>query len=184
MEWIWERQRNASVIQVVWTGCRTAFRVNSFSTLAGMPDLWTSSWSHLELHNVLHICLCYCWKTIIENPVSLLICLILCLQCSKTHCFAFCWVAICFELSVSRSSFGAVWGTCLVFLPGLVALGSDDLSLSFAVSMSVNGTPSSQLSTPKSTKSSSSSPTSPGSFRGPKVWNGTCAVFVWFRSVA
>uniref|UniRef100_A0A8B9R5I7 Serine/threonine-protein kinase DCLK2 n=1 Tax=Anas platyrhynchos TaxID=8839 RepID=A0A8B9R5I7_ANAPL len=34
---------------------------------------------------------------------------------------------------------------------------------------SVNGTPSSQLSTPKSTKSSSSSPTSPGSFRGLKV---------------
>ncbi|XP_054205066.1 serine/threonine-protein kinase DCLK2 isoform X4 [Homo sapiens] len=33
---------------------------------------------------------------------------------------------------------------------------------------SVNGTPSSQLSTPKSTKSSSSSPTSPGSFRGLK----------------
>uniref|UniRef100_U3JS73 Serine/threonine-protein kinase DCLK2 n=1 Tax=Ficedula albicollis TaxID=59894 RepID=U3JS73_FICAL len=33
----------------------------------------------------------------------------------------------------------------------------------------VNGTPSSQLSTPKSTKSSSSSPTSPGSFRGLKV---------------
>ncbi|XP_064917954.1 serine/threonine-protein kinase DCLK2 isoform X2 [Columba livia] len=34
---------------------------------------------------------------------------------------------------------------------------------------SVNGTPSSQLSTPKSTKSSSSSPTSPGSFRGLKM---------------
>ncbi|XP_044912799.1 serine/threonine-protein kinase DCLK2 isoform X10 [Felis catus] len=34
---------------------------------------------------------------------------------------------------------------------------------------SVNGTPSSQLSTPKSTKSSSSSPTSPGSFRGLKA---------------
>ncbi|GAB0189272.1 serine/threonine-protein kinase DCLK2 [Grus japonensis] len=34
---------------------------------------------------------------------------------------------------------------------------------------SVNGTPSSQLSTPKSTKSSSSSPTSPGSFRGLKI---------------
>uniref|UniRef100_A0A669P7F1 Serine/threonine-protein kinase DCLK2 n=1 Tax=Phasianus colchicus TaxID=9054 RepID=A0A669P7F1_PHACC len=33
----------------------------------------------------------------------------------------------------------------------------------------INGTPSSQLSTPKSTKSSSSSPTSPGSFRGLKV---------------
>ncbi|NXE50766.1 DCLK2 kinase, partial [Casuarius casuarius] len=33
----------------------------------------------------------------------------------------------------------------------------------------VNGTPSSQLSTPKSTKSSSSSPTSPGSFRGLKL---------------
>uniref|UniRef100_A0A8C9BY31 Serine/threonine-protein kinase DCLK2 n=1 Tax=Phocoena sinus TaxID=42100 RepID=A0A8C9BY31_PHOSS len=33
---------------------------------------------------------------------------------------------------------------------------------------SVNGTPSSQLSTPKSTKSSSSSPASPGSFRGLK----------------
>ncbi|XP_077156239.1 serine/threonine-protein kinase DCLK2 isoform X1 [Paroedura picta] len=33
----------------------------------------------------------------------------------------------------------------------------------------VNGTPSSQLSTPKSTKSSSSSPTSPGSFRGLKI---------------
>ncbi|KAM4834393.1 serine/threonine-protein kinase DCLK2 [Thomomys bottae] len=33
----------------------------------------------------------------------------------------------------------------------------------------VNGTPSSQLSTPKSTKSSSSSPTSPGSFRGSKI---------------
>uniref|UniRef100_A0ACB8E7X5 Serine/threonine-protein kinase dclk2 n=1 Tax=Sphaerodactylus townsendi TaxID=933632 RepID=A0ACB8E7X5_9SAUR len=32
----------------------------------------------------------------------------------------------------------------------------------------VNGIPSSQLSTPKSTKSSSSSPTSPGSFRGLK----------------
>ncbi|XP_048365116.1 serine/threonine-protein kinase DCLK2 isoform X2 [Sphaerodactylus townsendi] len=34
---------------------------------------------------------------------------------------------------------------------------------------SVNGIPSSQLSTPKSTKSSSSSPTSPGSFRGLKI---------------
>ncbi|CAM2112912.1 unnamed protein product [Caretta caretta] len=34
---------------------------------------------------------------------------------------------------------------------------------------SVNGTPSSQISTPKSTKSSSSSPTSPGSFRGLKI---------------
>uniref|UniRef100_A0A674JLL5 Serine/threonine-protein kinase DCLK2 n=1 Tax=Terrapene triunguis TaxID=2587831 RepID=A0A674JLL5_9SAUR len=34
---------------------------------------------------------------------------------------------------------------------------------------SVNGTPSSQISTPKSTKSSSSSPTSPGSFHGLKV---------------
>ncbi|XP_018086988.1 serine/threonine-protein kinase DCLK2 isoform X2 [Xenopus laevis] len=33
----------------------------------------------------------------------------------------------------------------------------------------VNGTPSSQLSTPKSTKSSCSSPTSPGSFRGLKL---------------
>ncbi|KAM8939005.1 serine/threonine-protein kinase DCLK2 isoform 2-T2 [Pelodytes ibericus] len=33
----------------------------------------------------------------------------------------------------------------------------------------VNGTPSSQLSTPKSTKSSCSSPTSPGSFRGLKI---------------
>ncbi|KAM6361748.1 serine/threonine-protein kinase DCLK2 [Alca torda] len=33
----------------------------------------------------------------------------------------------------------------------------------------VNGTPSSQLSTPKSTKSSSSSPTSPGSFRGLRI---------------
>ncbi|XP_040187820.1 serine/threonine-protein kinase DCLK2 isoform X2 [Rana temporaria] len=33
----------------------------------------------------------------------------------------------------------------------------------------VNGTPSSQLSTPKSTKSSCSSPTSPGSFRGLKM---------------
>ncbi|XP_027455106.1 serine/threonine-protein kinase DCLK2 isoform X3 [Zalophus californianus] len=37
---------------------------------------------------------------------------------------------------------------------------------------SVNGTPSSQLSTPKSTKSSSSSPTSPGSFRGLKQISG------------
>ncbi|XP_026503631.1 serine/threonine-protein kinase DCLK2 isoform X2 [Terrapene carolina triunguis] len=34
---------------------------------------------------------------------------------------------------------------------------------------SVNGTPSSQISTPKSTKSSSSSPTSPGSFHGLKI---------------
>ncbi|RXM34317.1 Serine/threonine-protein kinase DCLK2 [Acipenser ruthenus] len=34
---------------------------------------------------------------------------------------------------------------------------------------SVNGTPSSQLSTPRSTKSSSSSPTSPGSLRGLKI---------------
>ncbi|XP_050802316.1 serine/threonine-protein kinase DCLK2 isoform X2 [Gopherus flavomarginatus] len=34
---------------------------------------------------------------------------------------------------------------------------------------SVSGTPSSQISTPKSTKSSSSSPTSPGSFRGLKI---------------
>ncbi|XP_039731927.1 serine/threonine-protein kinase DCLK2 isoform X6 [Pteropus medius] len=39
----------------------------------------------------------------------------------------------------------------------------------FVLDHSVNGTPSSQLSTPKSTKSSSSSPTSPGSFRGLKV---------------
>ncbi|XP_031520104.1 serine/threonine-protein kinase DCLK2 isoform X2 [Papio anubis] len=43
---------------------------------------------------------------------------------------------------------------------------------------SVNGTPSSQLSTPKSTKSSSSSPTSPGSFRGLK--NPTPADIVCF----
>ncbi|XP_044875525.1 serine/threonine-protein kinase DCLK2 isoform X5 [Mauremys mutica] len=42
----------------------------------------------------------------------------------------------------------------------------------------VNGTPSSQISTPKSTKSSSSSPTSPGSFRGLKVPEGLLAVFV------
>uniref|UniRef100_A0A803YMQ0 Serine/threonine-protein kinase DCLK2 n=1 Tax=Meleagris gallopavo TaxID=9103 RepID=A0A803YMQ0_MELGA len=39
----------------------------------------------------------------------------------------------------------------------------------FVLDHSVNGTPSSQLSTPKSTKSSSSSPTSPGSFRGLKI---------------
>uniref|UniRef100_A0A8C8R793 Serine/threonine-protein kinase DCLK2 n=1 Tax=Pelusios castaneus TaxID=367368 RepID=A0A8C8R793_9SAUR len=41
---------------------------------------------------------------------------------------------------------------------------------------SVNGTPSSQMSTPKSTKSSSSSPTSPGSFRGLKVGIGHLSV--------
>ncbi|KAF4792181.1 Serine/threonine-protein kinase DCLK2 [Turdus rufiventris] len=43
----------------------------------------------------------------------------------------------------------------------------------FVLDHSVNGTPSSQLSTPKSTKSSSSSPTSPGSFRGLKQCNQT-----------
>uniref|UniRef100_A0A2K6NDQ2 non-specific serine/threonine protein kinase n=1 Tax=Rhinopithecus roxellana TaxID=61622 RepID=A0A2K6NDQ2_RHIRO len=50
----------------------------------------------------------------------------------------------------------------------LVIVGFNGTSVFFVVSWAVNGTPSSQLSTPKSTKSSSSSPTSPGSFRGLK----------------
>uniref|UniRef100_A0A8C3U6T0 Serine/threonine-protein kinase DCLK2 n=1 Tax=Catharus ustulatus TaxID=91951 RepID=A0A8C3U6T0_CATUS len=49
------------------------------------------------------------------------------------------------------------------------ASGTDVLSTSNTPKFIFNGTPSSQLSTPKSTKSSSSSPTSPGSFRGLKV---------------
>uniref|UniRef100_A0A8C3E7S7 Serine/threonine-protein kinase DCLK2 n=1 Tax=Corvus moneduloides TaxID=1196302 RepID=A0A8C3E7S7_CORMO len=48
-----------------------------------------------------------------------------------------------------------------------------ELNTSNTQKLFVNGTPSSQLSTPKSTKSSSSSPTSPGSFRGLKVSTGT-----------
>uniref|UniRef100_A0A2I3RUW5 Serine/threonine-protein kinase DCLK2 n=1 Tax=Pan troglodytes TaxID=9598 RepID=A0A2I3RUW5_PANTR len=55
-----------------------------------------------------------------------------------------------------------------VYLYSLVVVGFNGTSVFFVVSWAVNGTPSSQLSTPKSTKSSSSSPTSPGSFRGLK----------------
>ncbi|NWX82099.1 DCLK2 kinase, partial [Nothoprocta pentlandii] len=52
--------------------------------------------------------------------------------------------------------------------PASVKRGGQSSAYSTAKSP-VNGTPSSQLSTPKSTKSSSSSPTSPGSFRGLKL---------------
>ncbi|XP_073748444.1 serine/threonine-protein kinase DCLK2 isoform X1 [Callorhinus ursinus] len=52
--------------------------------------------------------------------------------------------------------------------PASVKRGGHHSSAYSAARSPVNGTPSSQLSTPKSTKSSSSSPTSPGSFRGLK----------------
>nr|XP_031540130.1 serine/threonine-protein kinase DCLK2 [Vicugna pacos] len=52
--------------------------------------------------------------------------------------------------------------------PASVKRGGHSSSAYSAARSPVNGTPSSQLSTPKSTKSSSSSPTSPGSFRGLK----------------
>ncbi|XP_066242363.1 serine/threonine-protein kinase DCLK2 isoform X1 [Saccopteryx leptura] len=52
--------------------------------------------------------------------------------------------------------------------PASVRRGGHSSSAYAASRSPVNGTPSSQLSTPKSTKSSSSSPTSPGSFRGSK----------------
>ncbi|XP_048669457.1 serine/threonine-protein kinase DCLK2 isoform X5 [Marmota marmota marmota] len=52
--------------------------------------------------------------------------------------------------------------------PASVRRGGHHSSAYSAAKSPVNGTPSSQLSTPKSTKSSSSSPTSPGSFRGLK----------------
>uniref|UniRef100_A0A8P0P3T5 Serine/threonine-protein kinase DCLK2 n=1 Tax=Canis lupus familiaris TaxID=9615 RepID=A0A8P0P3T5_CANLF len=52
--------------------------------------------------------------------------------------------------------------------PASVKRGGHHSSAYSATRSPVNGTPSSQLSTPKSTKSSSSSPTSPGSFRGLK----------------
>ncbi|XP_066137152.1 serine/threonine-protein kinase DCLK2 isoform X2 [Saccopteryx bilineata] len=53
--------------------------------------------------------------------------------------------------------------------PASVRRGGHSSSAYAASRSPVNGTPSSQLSTPKSTKSSSSSPTSPGSFRGLKI---------------
>ncbi|XP_073748445.1 serine/threonine-protein kinase DCLK2 isoform X2 [Callorhinus ursinus] len=53
--------------------------------------------------------------------------------------------------------------------PASVKRGGHHSSAYSAARSPVNGTPSSQLSTPKSTKSSSSSPTSPGSFRGLKI---------------
>ncbi|XP_066242372.1 serine/threonine-protein kinase DCLK2 isoform X2 [Saccopteryx leptura] len=53
--------------------------------------------------------------------------------------------------------------------PASVRRGGHSSSAYAASRSPVNGTPSSQLSTPKSTKSSSSSPTSPGSFRGSKI---------------
>ncbi|KAI1238587.1 hypothetical protein IHE44_0013322 [Lamprotornis superbus] len=49
------------------------------------------------------------------------------------------------------------------------ASGKNKLIFCETFYLEINGTPSSQLSTPKSTKSSSSSPTSPGSFRGLKI---------------
>ncbi|XP_027455104.1 serine/threonine-protein kinase DCLK2 isoform X1 [Zalophus californianus] len=56
--------------------------------------------------------------------------------------------------------------------PASVKRGGHHSSAYSAARSPVNGTPSSQLSTPKSTKSSSSSPTSPGSFRGLKQISG------------
>ncbi|XP_062458835.1 serine/threonine-protein kinase DCLK2 isoform X1 [Pezoporus occidentalis] len=53
--------------------------------------------------------------------------------------------------------------------PASVKKGGHYSSAHSSAKSPVNGTPSSQLSTPKSTKSSSSSPTSPGSFRGLKI---------------
>ncbi|XP_049625992.1 serine/threonine-protein kinase DCLK2 isoform X2 [Suncus etruscus] len=53
--------------------------------------------------------------------------------------------------------------------PASVKRGGHYSSVCSTSKSPVNGTPSSQLSTPKSTKSSSSSPTSPGSFRGLKI---------------
>ncbi|NXH16228.1 DCLK2 kinase, partial [Bucco capensis] len=53
--------------------------------------------------------------------------------------------------------------------PASVKRGGHNCSAYSSAKSPVNGTPSSQLSTPKSTKSSSSSPTSPGSFRGLKI---------------
>ncbi|XP_069098739.1 serine/threonine-protein kinase DCLK2 isoform X3 [Pleurodeles waltl] len=53
--------------------------------------------------------------------------------------------------------------------PASVKRGGYSSSFSTARSPVNGGTPSSQLSTPKSTKSSSSSPTSPGSFRGLRI---------------
>ncbi|XP_076995962.1 serine/threonine-protein kinase DCLK2 isoform X2 [Tamandua tetradactyla] len=53
--------------------------------------------------------------------------------------------------------------------PASVKRGGHSSSAYSTAKSPVNGTPSSQLSTPKSTKSSSSSPTSPGSFRGLKI---------------
>ncbi|XP_068021868.1 serine/threonine-protein kinase DCLK2 isoform X3 [Melanerpes formicivorus] len=53
--------------------------------------------------------------------------------------------------------------------PASVKRGGHYSSAHSSAKSPVNGTPSSQLSTPKSTKSSSSSPTSPGSFRGLKI---------------
>ncbi|PKK28846.1 doublecortin-like kinase 2 [Columba livia] len=53
--------------------------------------------------------------------------------------------------------------------PASVKRGGHYSSAHSSAKSPVNGTPSSQLSTPKSTKSSSSSPTSPGSFRGLKM---------------
>ncbi|KAM6440805.1 serine/threonine-protein kinase DCLK2 isoform 1-T1 [Liasis olivaceus] len=53
--------------------------------------------------------------------------------------------------------------------PASVKRGGHYSSTCSSTKSPVNGAPSSQLSTPKSTKSSSSSPTSPGSFRGLKI---------------
>ncbi|XP_061440663.1 serine/threonine-protein kinase DCLK2 isoform X1 [Rhineura floridana] len=53
--------------------------------------------------------------------------------------------------------------------PTSVKRGGHHSSAYSSAKSPVNGAPSSQLSTPKSTKSSSSSPTSPGSFRGLKI---------------
>ncbi|CAM4560922.1 unnamed protein product [Caretta caretta] len=53
--------------------------------------------------------------------------------------------------------------------PASVKRGGHYFSAFSTAKSPVNGTPSSQISTPKSTKSSSSSPTSPGSFRGLKI---------------
>nr|XP_006111641.1 serine/threonine-protein kinase DCLK2 isoform X4 [Pelodiscus sinensis] len=68
------------------------------------------------------------------------------------------------ECRVMKSSYSRSPGTSRQ--SGSKSPGSSRRSKSPA---SVNGTPSSQISTPKSTKSSSSSPTSPVSFRGLKI---------------
>ncbi|XP_070613905.1 serine/threonine-protein kinase DCLK2 isoform X3 [Erythrolamprus reginae] len=68
------------------------------------------------------------------------------------------------ECRVMKSSYSRASGT-----PRYSGSKSPGLSRRSKSPASVSGAPSSQISTPKSTKSSGSSPTSPGSFRGLKI---------------